>query len=244
VVVSGKKPGREGPNEDAAAILPIDGSRVLLVVADGAGGQASASTASRLAVESIAEAVVAGLDDGVQLREAVLRGFEKANEAILERGTGAASTLAVAAIDGTGFRSFHVGDSLILVTGQRGKHKFETLAHSPVGYALEAGVIDEHEAMQHEERHLVSNMLGMPGMRIDMGPAVDLALRDTLVLATDGISDNLYPDEIVEIVRKGPLVKQAGRMRDLVGERMTAPREGVPSKPDDATFVLFRRRSR
>jgi len=134
-----------------------------------------------------------------------------------------------------------VGDSAILVVGQRGKLKLQTLSHSPVGYAVESGLLDADEALHHEERHIVSNMVGAPDMRIEVGSALALAPRDTVLLATDGLMDNLGLAEIVEIVRRGPLERAARRLAELCDERMRRPLEGQPSKPDDVTFVLFRR---
>ncbi len=77
-------------------------------------------------------------------------------------------------------------------------------------------------------------------MRIEIGPSVAMARRDTLMLASDGLSDNLFADEIVEIVRKGPLPRAAESLRSSGSERMRDPRAGRPSKPDDLTFILFR----
>jgi serine/threonine protein phosphatase PrpC len=94
--------------------------------------------------------------------------------------------------------------------------------------------------MHHEDRHVISNMLGTPDMRIELGSTLELAPRDTLLLATDGLFDNLHVEEIVELSRKGPMPKVAAALADRAGCRMTRPEPGVPSKPDDLTFVLFR----
>ncbi|MDH3520454.1 MAG: SpoIIE family protein phosphatase, partial [Myxococcales bacterium] len=127
------------------------------------------------------------------------------------------------------------------LVGQRGKLKLQTIAHSPVGFAVEAGMLDESEAMHHEDRHIVSNMLGAPDMRIEVGSARRLAPRDTLLLASDGLSDNLRTDEIVQRIRTGSLEEGARRLVRAARRRMDAPIEGEPSKPDDLTFVSYRR---
>ena len=115
----------------------------------------------------------------------------------------------------------------------------------PVGVDLvvvQSGLLDEQEALHHDERHIVSNVVGAVDMRIEIGPEVELARRDTLLLATDGLLDNLTPEEIVEMVRKGPLGPAARRLAAVARARMERPEGGRPSKPDDLTFVLFRRR--
>ena len=106
--------------------------------------------------------------------------------------------------------------------------------------ARDEGQIDESEAMHHEERHIVSNTLGATDMRIEVGSARRLAPRDTLLLASDGLSDNLHTEEIVERGPVGPLLTAAKRLAGDAGRRMREPTPGEPSKPDDLTFVGFR----
>jgi serine/threonine protein phosphatase PrpC len=80
-------------------------------------------------------------------------------------------------------------------------------------------------------------------MRIDMSSPCPLARHDTVLLASDGLSDNLLPGEIVEIVRKGPLLRAAAELMASAQRRMEAPGAGEPSKPDDLTLILARRRT-
>ena len=238
VLFSARKPDREGPNQDALLRAETDAGTGVLAVADGAGGEASGARASAAALKAL-KAHLAAHEEGA-LRETILTGFEQANLAVKELGVGAATTLAVVQFENGSVRSYHVGDSLVLVVGQRGRRKHETIAHGPVGYAVEAGVLDEQAALHHEERHLVSNMVGLPDMRVEMSAGLRLAPRDTLLLASDGLSDNLHVGEIVEIIRKGPLGKAADALAAAAARRMAEPTEGAPSKPDDMTFILYR----
>jgi serine/threonine protein phosphatase PrpC len=230
-------PERETPNEDALALIGLRDGAGVLVLADGAGGD----RASAIAIDRLTRAVAWDSDEPDALRTRIVDGIEAANEAICELGRGAASTLAVAEIRDGHMRSYHVGDSMIFVTGQRGRVKHQTVSHSPVGYAVEAGVMDEAEAVHHEDRHVVSNLLGSPEMRIEIGPSVRLSPRDTLVLGSDGLFDNLYFEEIVERVRKGPLPQVAKSLVEACRRRMRNPDTSRPSKPDDMAFLVFRR---
>ncbi|MCA9754004.1 MAG: protein phosphatase 2C domain-containing protein, partial [Gemmatimonadetes bacterium] len=169
-----------------------------------------------------------------------LRGIDEGNRKVLADGRGAATTVAVAQIRGRRVRSIHVGDSGVVITGQRGRVKLMTVFHSPVGYAMEAGLLDEKEAIRHEERHLVSNLVGTEDMRIELGSAIELAVRDTVLVASDGLFDNFLPTEIVEKVRKGGLATVAGTLAREVHGRMEKEVAGQPSKPDDLSFLLFR----
>ncbi|MDH3728381.1 MAG: protein phosphatase 2C domain-containing protein [Myxococcales bacterium] len=242
-VLSARKPEREGPNEDAAALISIGDQTGVAIVSDGAGGHPGGAEAAALAVKAVCDAVSAIGDDAQGVREAIINGFEAADKTISALGTGAAATLAVVEIQGNTMRAYHAGDSMVLVTGQRGRIKWLTVPHSPVGYAVEAGFLDRGEALHHEDLHLVSNLLGGQDLRIELGATLKLATRDTVVLASDGLSDNLHLDEIVERIRKGPLRTAADELASLGAKRMLTPREGAPSKPDDLTFIAIRQRS-
>jgi serine/threonine protein phosphatase PrpC len=241
-VLSMRKPGRDGPNEDAAALICLGDAATVVVLSDGAGGHPDGARAATLAVQAVCDSVAQLGSDTENLRGAIINGFESADRAIAALGTGAAATLAAVEIRGETMRAYHAGDSMVLVTGQRGKVKWLNIPHSPVGYAVEAGVLDRGEALHHEDLHLVSNLLGGQDLRIELGASVGLALRDTIVVASDGLSDNLHLDEIIELVRKGPLERAVASLAELGRARMKTPEQGCPSKPDDLTLIAIRRR--
>jgi serine/threonine protein phosphatase PrpC len=240
VVVCLKSPAREGANEDAALLIPLTEGRTVLAVADGMGSGPAGERASATAIDALNECMEAPLPADTTLRSAILNGFEAANERVRGLGGGSATTLAVVEVDGGSIRPYHAGDSMILVVGQRGRIRLQTLPHSPTGYAVEAGLLDEEDAIHHEDRHLVSNMVGDAEMRIEIGPVLPLQARDTVVIGSDGLFDNLLVEEIVEHVRKGRLPEAAQRMAVQCMERMLTPGPGEPSKADDLTFVLYR----
>ena len=243
-VIASRCPGREGPNEDASALISVSDNHSVLVIADGFGGHPAGAQAAEIAVRQVERFVCQSPPDSDSLRSAIVDGFERANDAVREMGVGAATTLAVVDIEDTLVRSYHVGDSAVIVTGQRGLVKMRSVSHSPVGYAVESGLIDEEEAMNHEDRHVVSNMVGSAEMRIEIGPNLELAPRDTVLIASDGLWDNMMFDDIVERIRKGSVVKSMIEMASDCRDRMVTPVEGLPSKPDDLTVIAFRLRSR
>lgn len=235
-------PERETFSEDGALILPLDEMRSVLAVADGVGGQAAGALAAEMALETIRAAVTGAVAGTESVRATLLDGIETANQLIANLSLGAATTLAAMEIDGRSVRPYHIGDSQIVIVGQRGLIRLETMAHSPVGYAVEAGLLCEKEALHHEDRHLVSNILGSPDMRIEIGSPILLRPRDTVLIASDGLFDNMHLSEIVEVIRKGPLDKAVARLAETCRQRMKQPEEGVPSKEDDLTILLYRPR--
>lgn len=241
VAFTHRSPEKESVNEDCAALIPYDDENGVLVIADGLGGLPGGSTASNMAVRRLIKSIEKAALEQTALREAILDGIERANQDIMAHGSGAATTIAIVEIQHDRMRPYHVGDSMIMLCGQRGKKKLLSVAHSPVGYAVESGLLDADEAVHHEERHLVSNVVGAADMRIEIGAGTRIAARDTLILASDGLFDNLYLDEIVEIIRKGDLQTSALHLLELTHRRMNVPRTELPCHPDDLTFILYRR---
>lgn len=243
-VFSSRAPDLPGANEDAAALIPLGADAALFVVADGVGGAPAGEQASRVAIEAVwsrlsearaVEAATPGL---------ILEAIEAAQQAVRAIGLGAATTLAALEVRGAQVRPYHVGDSRVLVVGQRGRIKLQTVCHSPVGFAVEAGVLDERDAMHHADRHLVSNVLGSSDARIEVGSPLALARFDTALLGSDGLFDNLYVHEVVEALRSGAIGAGVAALAAAARTRMRAGAARGPSKPDDLTVVAFRRAAR
>ncbi len=242
VLFTRPKPSRVDANQDGLLVLPID-DRLVLAVADGAGGMPQPAEAVRLALGALEESVRESTERGLELRHGILNGFELANERVRGLPSAAATTLSVVGLVDGQARCYHVGDSTVFVTGQRGRIRFRSMEHSPVGLGVAAGLIDQEDEMEHEERHLVTNFVGTAEMRIDVGPRFELAARDTVVLGSDGLFDNLELETIVEAIRKGPLRAGVERLAERAIGAMESPQEGQPSKPDDLTIVAFRTRT-
>jgi serine/threonine protein phosphatase PrpC len=230
-------PSSDEANDDSAAIVETANGAIVLIVADGVGGGPLGRKASAIAVESLTSGVVDFQSN--DLRPAILDAIENANREILDLGVGAATTVSIVEIQDCVARGYQVGDSQTLIIGQRGAIRWKSTSHSPVGYAIESGLLDESDAMHHEERHVVSNLVGSREMHIEIGPAQPLHRRDTVIVGSDGLFDNLHLDEVIALGRIG---KPESRMADLAGlatARMdqTDPKE--LGKPDDLSILMF-----
>lgn len=266
VWLSLKSPAKVTENEDSVSAFSIGQNRALLVVADGLGGHRGGKEASQSLVRGLKREFaplakqsqqpnVIEISGGLSIpvgqpnhlsdadyRSLILDQIETTNRRLLKKKSGSATTLALVEVEGNRIRTYHVGDSPILVVGQRGQMKYETISHSPVGYAVEAGMLSEYEAIYHESRHLVSNVVGSKEMTVELGPWVPLAMRDTVLLASDGLFDNLLSVEIVDRIRSGSLEEAVQEIAQLALDRMCHPQPNLPSKPDDLTILAFRRR--
>lgn len=239
-IFSRSSPNNEEPNEDSAAIIPVDEDTAVLMVADGVGGLSNGKDASMMVLNEIRKAVNKFKRKGGILREGILNGIEKANKTILKKLPGAASTLAVAEIQDRSVSTYNVGDSEILITDDSANIKYQSIVQSPVGYAVEAGMLNEEQAIMHDERHLVSNVVGDRDMHIDISSNIVLEPGETLLLATDGLFDNMQKNEIIEIIKQGELQECSHRLVERATARMFETDSEQPSKFDDMSFILFR----
>ena len=101
-------------------------------------------------------------------------------------------------------------------------------------------MLDESDALAHEELNLISNAIGTTDMRIEISSELPLASRDTVLIASDGLFNNLLETEIIDTIRKGPLSAAIQSLTELAAARMREQHDDAPSKPDDFTAVLFR----
>ena len=239
-IFSRSSPNNNKANEDSVGVIPIDDSTAILMVADGVGGHVHGKEASMLVLTEIRKAVARVRKKGGSLREGILSGIEKANIHMQKKLVGSASTLAIAEIQEHSLSTYHVGDTEIITTDSAGNIIYQSIAHSPVGYAVEAGMLDEEQAIMHDERHLVSNVVGDADMHIDVSTNIELKPDETLLIATDGLFDNLQKSEVVEIIRAGELDECGQLLVKSATERMFEQKTDQPSKFDDLSFILFR----
>ncbi len=236
-----RAPDKDTANEDAVAAIPYGQDAAVLVIADGAGGMPQGRRAARSAISTLANSLEDAFAESRPLRGAILDGIEAANQAVIALGMGSATTMTIVAIDGLIARTYQVGDSEAMIVGQRGRIKSQTMAHSPTGFAVEAGFLDKKEALHHEDRHLVSNFIGTTEMHIGVGAEVKLKPRDTVLLASDGLTDNIHAHDIVDMIRKGPMSDAIDAVSGLAKRRMVVQSKHQPSKPDDLSVILFRK---
>lgn len=228
-------PARPATNEDRMSIIPLSEDSVLIAVADGCGGMPGGEKAATAAVEALGRAMLHV--DTSELVSGVLSGFDQANQAVTDLRMGAGSTLSAVLVTGMTARAFYAGDSPAAVIGQRGTIRFATLPHSLTGYGVEAGFLSETEAAQHEDSGVVLNVLGFPEMFVHVGQPVSLRPMDTILVASDGLSDNIPLSVISSLCRLGGAASAVKALMHKTTELMTGSPTG---HPDDLSIVLYR----
>jgi serine/threonine protein phosphatase PrpC len=224
-------------NEDYCRVLPEIG---LFLLADGMGGARGGETASRLAVDTIADTLQsAPARDASTLLKAVeesnLRVLDQANRDVRLEGMG---TTVVAALhtgtadDGTeDIAIASVGDSrayLLDETGLRAITQDQTWVHE-VGKPLG---LDEESLRTHPMRHVLTMAIGVGSTLTIKYYMVSLRPGATLLLSSDGLHGVAKPDQIEKILKEPSTLEQ--KCRHLVEAARTA------GGPDNISCVLIR----
>lgn len=204
-------------NEDT---FRIDRELGLFVVADGMGGHAGGEVASSLAVETVFKALSGneGGNAGSCNAEALQSAIELANTTIYKNAqvhperNGMGTTLTFMCWDRCRFYYGHVGDSRAYRL--RGHELIQlTRDHTWVDMQVRAGVLSQQEAEHARMRHVLVKSLGTQReIEPDIVP-VDTAPKDRFLLCSDGLSDFVEHNELLNILSgHGTLVEIARRL--------------------------------
>jgi serine/threonine protein phosphatase PrpC len=223
-------------NEDRYAVASFvldhrDRTPVLFaVLADGIGGHRAGEVAAELAVNHMMQAVARS--DGKHIRNTIEDAVIEASDAIAshagsnENLQGMGATCATAWIVGDKLYTAYVGDSRIyLIRG--GRIQQLTVDHSWVQEAIEKGILTPEAARQHPNVHVIRRYLGSPtppepdfrlklfndegDRHAENNQGLQLLPSDILLLCSDGLTDLLWNDEILEVIRSKPTLKEASR---------------------------------
>lgn len=228
-----------GPNnEDAAGVFAFTDQSGIAIVADGAGGLPAGGAASKQMINVINQAIKSlQSNNGTTPREIVIDSIFKANKKILNKKNGSGSTVAIALIENNKVQPIYVGDSVIIVTGQRGRIKYINFPHSPIGFLYRGGIGVSNPKQLAQFSHVVSNLLGTQEMFIELGSSISLSKHDTVLVCSDGLSDIIETRDIIELIRTGTLERAANRLFEKVKELIATKY----LEHDDITFCLLRR---
>jgi len=197
-------------NEDSYAILNSAQLRgaydFALIVADGMGGRNAGEVASRAAVEAASQAILnnaRSVDASSLLRFAV----EAAHISIQQRAEehpeyeGMGTTLVIALVRDTEAWIASVGDSRAYIL--RGEQLLPlTEDHTFVAEQVRAGGMSLEQARHSRFRHMLTRAVGTS---VDYTPDVVSARvesGDVLMLCTDGLTNMVWEEEIVRLLRK------------------------------------------
>ena len=186
-----------------ASEQPVGNLKNLLIVADGMGGHNAGDLASRYTVELMVEYITNEKDEKrpVSLLSSAIH---HANELVMEKARSAKEyegmgTTIVAATVTDGCRLYLIDQGIEQITRD----------HSLVEEMIRMGEIQRKDAKSHPDRNVITRAVGVHvPVRVDFFD-VKLEKGDKLLLCSDGLTNMVEDEDILQLVKKSASLKEA-----------------------------------
>ncbi len=205
----------------------------IYLIADGLGGHPGGEIASNAAMRTISGVILEYLGVGVPARPVCLlrEAIERAHRAVLALASSEpalrsmGTTVTVGLRLGLDLYLGHVGDSRAYLARDRSLRQL-TEDHSVIADLLRQGSITSAEARRHPDRGQILRCLGVTqDLAVDthVGNGTDerLALRagDRLLFCSDGLTDAVADNEILDCIQRYRPSRACRRLLDLANAR-------------------------
>lgn len=213
----------------------------IMALCDGMGGANAGSLASETAAREFTEHLSAGLtakQSKAELPELIRASVTYANNQVFTLGAadpanyGMGTTLVAAILKGRQCFVVNIGDSrAYIISGDSIRQV--TRDHSLVEDMVLSGRITRQEAKTHPQRNIITRAIGVDdSVECDIFTP-DPVKNDILVLCSDGLTNLVSDEEILEIVTRNRRLPSAGReLLELALSR---------GAPDNVTVGLLRK---
>lgn len=208
------------------------------ILSDGIGGHRAGEVAAEMVVDLVSQKVAEsdGFNPTSTLKQAIVHAsqevYVRSQKESGRKGMGA--TVVCAWIIGKKLYTAFVGDSRIYLV-RNGTIQQLTKDHSWIQEAIESGIITPEQAVGHPNAHVIRRYVGSP-----KPPEVDFRLRldeiesgegtisnqgmslnpnDRLLLCSDGLTDLVSDDEILQMIQDYPADMAVDRLIQLANQR-------------------------
>lgn len=175
----------------------------LFIVADGMGGHKAGDYASRHTIERVVASI--SRNSSEEPVTIIQEAISKANELLVaesnedETKSGMGTTLVIATLVGNKLIVANVGDSRLYVISDMVRQI--TRDHSLVDEMVRLGELNPSEARSHPDKNIITRAIGaQKDVKADFFE-VELAKDDYVLMCTDGLTNMVRDEEILDIVR-------------------------------------------
>jgi protein phosphatase len=219
---------------------------LLMMVADGMGGQAAGEVASRTVIVTLTQLIldhpewILKVDEtsASDILNRTIARYKALDSALAQRMEadptlqGMGTTLTVAYSLGLDLFVAHVGDSRAYVFHE-GAVRQLTRDHTYMQNLVDAGMLSREEAAGHELRNVLTNVLGGAHRSVEVEfQRLRLAAGDRLLLCSDGLTGPVKDEEIATILGASPSAEES--CRHLVDRALAL------GAPDNVTVLVAR----
>ena len=185
-------------NEDSVLVTSN-----VFAVADGMGGHRGGEVASSMALDALRASFVgddaAALIDAVQAANAAVYAYAGSNPEVAGMGTTVVAVGVVRRDDTERLAVVNIGDSRIYLANASGLRQVSE-DHSLVEALVREGRLTEDQAATHPQRNVVTRALGIEAhVAVDAWELIPTP-GDRLLLCSDGLFNELGPDEIAGLL--------------------------------------------
>tara|TARA_B100001248_G_scaffold262372_1_gene257825 strand:+ start:1562 stop:2356 length:795 start_codon:yes stop_codon:yes gene_type:complete len=219
-------------NEDVL-FCHIDKKGMVLGVSDGAGGHPRGADAAAI----VGEEVLSKAQDVLEKGFNPLQLIEDINAKILALKAGAKTTLALITLYDDSFRAYSVGDSEVVFWNTQSTEVYTNVPDSTTGYRVQAGDLEQKEALDAPDRHIVYNMLGDKIYKTEVSSSIETKKGNTILVGTDGLFDNFSHEDLRQILSSGKFEEAFDAIVQICSSEGT---QGL-RKDDDIAFFLIRK---
>ena len=229
-------------NQDCFLFEPADDDqRLIVTVCDGMGGAKAGGIASDVASKSFVAFLGGHLTDNISVepsyRRLLVGACSEANGVVYQYScfdsnySGMGTTLVGGIVTPKNAYIANVGDSRAYHIS-KGKITQVTRDHSLVEDMVQRGEITREAARNHPRKNIITNALGLePGVTADFFE-VKLSKGDCLIFCSDGISNIIYDEEMLEAANQNKAPEDL--CRELMGLALER------NSPDNATVAAIR----
>jgi protein phosphatase len=219
---------------------------LVMVVADGMGGQAAGEVASRMVLVTLTHLILnhpewalkVNEKSAADIQERVVARYQALDAALADRMQedpalkGMGTTLTFAYSIGLDVFIAHAGDSRAYLFHE-GSVRQLTRDDTYVQRLVDAGMLSREAASGHQLRNALTNVLGGGRRSVDVElERLRVAGGDCLLLCSDGLTGTMSDDEIAGILgRTASAAESCRRLVDLALER---------GAPDNVTAIVAR----
>ncbi len=203
-------------NQDCvySSVEPIGSLPNLFIVADGMGGHKAGDIASRLTVDSVTSQLSKsnGRDYITLINDTII----KANEEVINKAAesedyaGMGTTLVVATIFNNVLKVANVGDSRLYIIGDDIIQI--TRDHSLVEEMVISGQLDRADARIDTRKNIITRAIGGERHVEAEMFSVELKPDDIVLMCSDGLSNMVDDEQILQIVKSNPDIEEAARI--------------------------------
>ncbi|RDW17885.1 Stp1/IreP family PP2C-type Ser/Thr phosphatase [Oceanobacillus chungangensis] len=214
-------------NEDSGGIFYNLGNQFMAIIADGMGGHQSGDVASQMAT-SLMKAKWESTNDFTapqDLEAWLVKAISEINESVYKHAQanseceGMGTTIVIAIYIEEFLTIAHIGDSRCYLLNSKGFRQL-TEDHSLVNALVQSGQISKNDAQHHPRKNIVLKALGTDSKVEPEINTVGIDVGDKILLCSDGLTDKLEDQELIEVIKQPIDILEAGQqLIDLANAR-------------------------